>query len=181
MLCPGSPTGRGKGLTGESNRCSHQFNSDSQTQIPQGESSNLSLGTIELPNKEIIGWAKIANVEILNTVYDHLDFVYVVPSHRGSNAIKLLLYGLKETSSCPIIGDGVLFKDGQRMMSNLLKQNAIFQVQILDKQTGKVEPFKGLVDDTHKCYLLKESGVGFGVQLLPPQFMKFSWYFSLRD
>ena len=134
-----------------------------------------------LHNKqEVIGWAKISPKNILNKDYDHLDFTYIVPKHRGSNAIKLLLYALKEESPHPLIADGVLFHDGQRIMLKFLDKS-IFNVKVLNKVTGETEPFTELVNDADKCYLLKETSLGYSAQFLPESLMGKCWYFSLYD
>ena len=130
--------------------------------------------------QEVVGWAKISPKNILDKDYDHLDFTYVVPSHRGSNAIKLLLYALKEETPHPLIADGVLFRDGQRIMLKFLDKS-IFNVKVLNKLTGEPEPFVELVNDADKCYLLKETHLGYGAQFLPESLMGVCWYFSLYD
>lgn len=134
-----------------------------------------------LDNDEVIAWAKVSTKDILNKTYDHLDFVYVVPSHRGSNAIKILLHSLKEETPRQLIDDGVLFLDGQRIMNKFLVNDSIFKVQVLNKITGKITPFTELLNDPEKCYILKEDKQGYGKQFMPLPLMEFCWYYSLYD
>ena len=130
--------------------------------------------------KEPIAWSKVSGKEIQNQDYNHLDFVCVVPAHRGSNAIKILLYALKEELHSLII-DGAIFRDGQRLMLKFLSGTPIFNVKVLNKKTGKTAPFTELVNDSDKCYLLSETQLGDGKQFMPESLMKMSWYFALYD
>lgn len=136
---------------------------------------------VENSEKEILGWAKISPKEILNTSYNHLDFILIRPEWRGTNALKLLLYGIKETLPGGLVVDGAVFHDGQRMMTRFLRDESIFQVRVLNKRTGETMELTGLVNDPELCYLLSPTGLGFGQQFMPESVMKFTWFFSLKD
>jgi hypothetical protein len=136
---------------------------------------------LENSQKEILGWAKTSPKEILNKSYTHLDFILVRPEWTGTNALKLLLYGIKETLPSPLVVDGALFQDGQRVMLQFLRDESIFRAQVLNKRTGETREFTGLVNDPELCYVLLPSGLGFGQQFMPESVMKFTWFFSLRD
>ena len=132
-----------------------------------------------LNGEDIIAWAKVSPTTILNSNYNHLDFVYVVPEHRASQAIKILLYALKEELHALIV-DGAICHDGQPLMTKF-SANSIFNIEVLNKQTGETEPFTGLVNHAHKCYLLKETGLGYSKQFMPESVMATCWYFPLYD
>lgn len=136
---------------------------------------------VENSEQKIMGWAKTSPKEVLDNAYTQLDFIFVGPEWAGTNALKLLLYGIKETVRAPLIVNSALLQDYQRMMPSFLRDENIFRVRLLNKHTGETREFIELVNDPELCYLLLPTGLGFGQQFMPESVMKFSWYFSLRD
>lgn len=136
---------------------------------------------LENESGDILAWAKTTPKTILNETYDHLDFVYVVPKHRHSNTVRILLYALKESVPRMLIADGAVFLDGQRVMTKFIGNHSIFRVQLFNKKTGEIEPFEELVNDPDKCYIFLKTHLPFSQQYAPVPFMEAIWLWDLNS
>lgn len=123
-------------------------------------------------NSTLLGFVKLSNNTIHDIEYQHIDLIYILPEFRNSRAIYRLLFYVKEYTSTPIIADGAIFKDGQSIIQKFLTNN-LARVSILNKNTGEVSPFSGLVNDPDLCYIFESTMLGFGKQYLPESF---TWY-----
>ncbi len=128
-----------------------------------------------------MAWAKTTPISILQSSYTHLDFIYVRPAYRKTHALKILLYGLKEFCQHILVANGVLFRDGQRVMQKFINDDSIFRVRVLDKKTGDIAPFEDLVNDPDKCYLFLKTSLPFNQRYLPEPFMESVWLLDLYD
>jgi len=128
-----------------------------------------------------IAYATISLKKIDQHCCMHLDFVHVFCDYTGSQGIRLLLYGIKETYEDGLIIDSTLLADLQHLMQSFLNDNGLFNIVVLNKTNRTTRQFTDLVNDTNLCYWFRPTGLGFGQQLLPKPYMDFVWYLSLSD
>jgi hypothetical protein len=54
-----------------------------------------------------------------------------------------------------LIADGAIFTDGGKLISSIVKYHHS-KVGILNKVTGEIEPYSGIIQDLDKCYIFEK-------------------------
>ena len=126
-------------------------------------------------NAEVYGFAILSPKVIAGINYTHVDRILILPNYRKTAAINWLIYAIKEIVSTPIIADGAIFADGNKLIQQLIKHN-IFQVSALNTQTGQKEKLTEPIADINYCYIFESTGLGFKSEIFSESIGAEVWY-----
>lgn len=129
----------------------------------------------------LVGWVKITPRSMFRVVYSHIDVVYILPEFRKGKVVPIFLYALKEILDKPIMVDGAIFDDGEKLIDAIHKRK-LYPVYNINKKTGDKTEYKpGTIDyDNEKSFFVIESVTkdGLYVDNITPGNSKYKVYFS---
>lgn len=113
----------------------------------------------------VVGWAVMGDsVEYHGQNMITLKMIYIRQEYRKSIATMLLMNGIRNVVDLPVVVDGAIFADGQRLLDAISKRsNYLPHVYVFDKRTGEKRPYTAgsLTTDVDTCIVLEriEGGI----------------------
>lgn len=109
-------------------------------------------------NEEVLGWIELKKVSMFNKPFNLVKVLYVRPEFRKKNVTLIFIHALRETLDAPIMVDGAVFEDGEKLIDAIHKRK-MYDVYVIDKQTGNKETYspKSINFDNKKSFLVIEN------------------------
>jgi hypothetical protein len=127
-------------------------------------------------NTEVLGNLNVTPITIAGKSYPSLDVIFIDVNYRKTSAIYWLLYSVKETVDKPIVADGAIFADGQKLIRTIDKYK-YFNVRKINTTTGQISQLNDLeINDADHAYLFTSAKLGFGKNMFESTQIPFVWY-----
>ena len=133
--------------------------------------------------ESLVGWTELTDVTYNHQQYYSLKIVYILPQYRQTKATLLLVYGVKQLLTRPVIVDGALFAKGNELLTGLYHRER-FKISTVDKKTGEQTPYHptDITDDMDKNFVIVEAhSTGFFMEHSLPGGKPYHLYFSLFE
>lgn len=124
----------------------------------------------------VVGNVTLATVEIAGKQYLNIAGIFVDPVYRKTSAAYWLIYAVKEALDQPVIADGAIFADGQKLIRALQKHRYL-NIGKINTDTGEITDLgDGMINSMNHAYIFTNAKLGFGSNIFEGTGLPYVWY-----